>query len=449
MITDFKTHFRKNLTLAYPVMLSHLGQVTVHVADSMMVGRIGKEPLAGASFANSVFIVFLVMGIGMSYAITPQTAQADGEKNIPKLTEILKNGLLVNTIFGILLTSIILLSQDLFWHFNQPEIVVKLALPYLQVIAISLIPFMIYQAFRQFAEGLGHTKQAMYITVTANILNIILNYIFIFGKLGFEPMGLYGAGLATMISRVFMAILMASFVYFNHRFAAYWEVFTIGNFSWILVKQNLKLGLPMAFQLIFEVTTFSIAAIMIGWMGATPLAAHQIAINLASITYMIALGIASAATIRVGNQLGRKDHKTMRDAALTCYIMAIAFMSLAAVVFIFGRGFLPTLYIEDVQVIRQATVLLIVAGLFQLSDGIQVIGLGALRGMSDVKIPTLITLVAYWIVGLPLGYTLGFTFDQGATGVWIGLLAGLSIAALLLYLRFNLLSKKLIDSGSV
>jgi len=430
-------------------MLSHLGQVTVHVADSMMVGRLGKEPLAGASFANSIFVIFLVMGIGMSYAITPQTAQADGERNVLKLTEILKHGVLVNTIFGLILTAFILFGQDALWYLNQPEIVVELALPYLRIIAISLIPFMIYQAFRQFAEGLGYTKQAMYITVAANILNIILNYIFIFGKLGFEPMGLYGAGLATLISRILMAALMMSYVYFSKQFTQYWKVFTFGNFTYYLVKENLKLGIPMAFQLIFEVTTFSIAAIMIGWMGATPLAAHQIAINLASVTYMVALGIAAAATIRVGNQLGQKDYHTMRNVALTCYIMAIMFMSFTAVVFIMGKNFLPTLYIDDVQVIRQAAVLLIVAGLFQLSDGIQVIGLGALRGMSDVRIPTLITLIAYWIVGLPLGYLLGFIFDLGAMGVWIGLLAGLSMAALLLFIRFNWQSKKLIEGKMI
>lgn len=425
-------------------MFSQLGQVTVHVADSMMVGRLGKEPLAGASFANSIFVIFLIMGIGMSYAITPQTARADGEKNIPKLTEILKHGLLVNTIFGLLLTSIIMIGQDWLWHLNQPETVVELALPYLKIIAISLIPFMVYQAFRQFAEGLGYTKQAMYITVSANVLNIVLNYIFIFGKLGFEPMGLYGAGLATLISRIMMATFMISFVYFNHRFAQYWKEFTYGNFTIKLIKENLRLGIPMAFQLIFEVTTFSVAAIMIGWMGAAPLAAHQIAINLASVTYMVALGIAAAATIRVGNQLGQKNYKTMRNAALTCYIMAMVFMSFTAVVFIVGKNFLPTLYIHDAQVIQQAAVLLIVAGLFQLSDGIQVIGLGALRGMSDVRIPAAITLVAYWLIGLPLGYLLGFTLNQGAMGVWYGLLAGLTISAILLFIRFNNESKKLI-----
>ena len=425
-------------------MLSHLGQMTVQVADNMMVGRLGKESLAGASFANSIFVVFLVMGIGMSYAITPITAQADGEKNVPKLIEILKHGFLVNIVFGLILNLALISITDWLWYFNQPEIVVELAIPYLSILAISLIPFMLDQAFRQFAEGLGYTKQSMYITISGNVLNIILNYIFIFGKLGFDQMGLYGAGLATLLSRVFMAILMICFVYFNKRFSKLWKAFRFRGVSWNLTTEILKLGFPMSFQFIFEVSTFSFAAVMIGWMGTSPLAAHQIAINMASITYMIALGISSAATIRVANQLGQKDYITLRNAALTCFIMAIAFMSVTAMLFIFGRNYIPTFYISDMEVIAQAAFLLIVAGLFQLSDGIQVVGLGALRGMSDVKIPTIITLIAYWIIGLPLGYLLGFTFEQGAPGVWYGLLAGLSIAAILLFIRFNNQSKKMI-----
>jgi MATE family multidrug resistance protein len=444
LITDFKNHLNTNLKLAYPVMLSHLGQVLVHVADSMMVGRFGgSEPLAAAVFAGSFFSVFLVMGIGMSFAITPQVAQADGGNNPSRIIEILKHGLLVNSLFGLLLASILFFGREGLWFFDQPDNVVKLAIPYLQIISISLFPFMVFQAFRQFAEGLGYTKQAMYITIAANIINVGLNYVFIFGRFGFPPMGLYGAGLATLISRVVMALMMVAFVYFNHRFGKYWKVFVWGNFSPPLIRKTLQLGIPIAFQTTFEVTTFGIAVILIGWLGEIPLAAHNIAINMASITYMVSLGISTTAMIRVGNQLGRKDYSTMRAAAQVCFVMVTVFMSLMAVVFVVGRGFFPTMYIEDQAVVHQAAQLLIVAGLFQLSDGIQVVGLGALRGMSDVKVPTLITLLAYWGFGLPMGYLLGFNFEMGAMGVWYGLLAGLSVAAMLLFIRFNLLSKKL------
>jgi multidrug resistance protein, MATE family len=441
----FRTHFRKNFSLAYPVMLSHFGQMMVGVADSVMVGRIGAVPLAAASLGNSVFVIFLVFGIGISFAITPLTAQSDGGGNRAKIREILRHGALVSFITGLVLFAVMYSGRNLILYMNQPEDVAALAIPYFTVIGASIIPFMIFQAFRQWAEGLGYTRQAMVITVAANLVNIGLNYVLIYGKLGFAPMGLFGAGLATLISRVFMAVLMLGFVLGDRRFTVYRPMLSALRLEFPMLRRLLSLGFPMALQLIFEVTSFSIAAIMVGWLGATQLAAHQIAINLASITYMVALGISTAATIRVGNHLGRKEYRSMRELVFTAYLMALAFMSITGLLFIFGRNFLPLMYIEDVSVHGTAAVLLIVAGLFQLSDGAQVVGLGALRGMSDVRTPTLITLVAYWLLGLPVGYVLGFPLGMGALGIWIGLLGGLTAAAVLLFRRFDALTRKLLD----
>ena len=423
--------------LAVPVMLSHVGQVTVMTADNVMVGHVGKESLAAASFANSVFVIFLVIGIGLSYAITPLTAQADGEDDENKLRVLLKHSIFMGVVFGVLLSLIIFLNVDILYLFKQPENVVKLAIPYLSIIAFSLFPFLIFQSMRQFVEGLGYTRQSMYITIAANLINIILNYVLIFGEFGFPEMGLNGAGLATLISRILMMLFMYAFVRFNHRFSNYWRHALQVRLRWHIFKKMLNLGIPMAFQLIFEVGAFSVTAIMIGWMGTTALAAHQIAINMASITYMAALGIASAATIRVGNQLGMKNYKMLREAVFTCFIMVTAFMALMAVLLVVGRHFWPSLYIDDDEVHMVAASLLIVAALFQLSDGIQVVGLGALRGMSDVIRPALITFVAYWGIGIPLGYWLGFYGGLGPVGVWIGLLVGLTSAAVLLFYRFN------------
>jgi len=423
--------------LALPVMLSHIGQVTVMTADNVMVGHIGKESLAAASFANSVFVIFLVIGIGLSYAITPLTAQADGEDDDNKLSVLLKHSIFLGIVFGVLLSLTIFLNVNILYFLKQPENVVQLALPYLSIIALSLFPFLIFQSLRQFVEGLGYTRQSMYITIAANLINIFLNYVLIFGKFGFPHMGLNGAGLATLISRIFMMLFMYAFVRFNQRFSRYWIDSSKILLSWSIVKKMLNLGVPMAFQLIFEVGAFSVTAIMIGWMGSTALAAHQIAINMASITYMAALGIASAATIRVGNQLGMKNYKMLREAVFTCFIMVTAFMILMAALLVTGRHFWPSLYIDNSEVQMVAASLLVVAALFQLSDGIQVVGLGALRGMSDVKRPTLITFVAYWGIGIPLGYWLGFHGGMGPVGVWIGLLVGLTIAAVLLFYRFN------------
>lgn len=433
---------RITFLLAYPVMLSQLGQILVGVSDSVMVGQLGTAPLAGVSLGNSIFILFLTFGIGISYGITPLVAKADGERDNKKIIEILKQGFLVNGVTGILLFILLFLTSFVFPYLNQPGEVIILAKPYFLIISCSIIPFMVFQVFRQFAEGLSLTRQAMIITVSGNILNVFFNYLLIFGKLGFPAYGLMGAGIATLISRIYMALAMILFVGYGGFFKPYWAHFNKKGIDKSIIRNILNIGLPSGMQFIFEVGAFSLAAIMIGWLGASSLAAHQIAINLAAITYMMATGLATATTIRVGNQLGRKDYQSMRLVGFTGFYMSAVFMGLNAIILILGRHFFPSLYISEQEVIGIASSLLFIAAIFQLSDGIQVVGLGALRGMADVKMPTLITLVAYWILALPLGYILGFSLHMGALGIWIGLLAGLTVAAVLLYIRFDRLSQR-------
>lgn len=434
--------------LAYPVMLSQLGQIMVGVSDSVMVGQLGTEPLAAVSLGNSIFVLFLTFGVGISFGITPLVAKADGERNSKTIIEVLKHGFLVNGVTGFVLFFLLFLTSFIFPYLNQPEGVVVLAGPYFIIISFSIIPFMIFQVFRQFSEGLSLTRQAMIITISGNILNVFLNYLLIFGKFGFPSYGLLGAGIATLIARIYMALAMMLFVKYGHYFKQYWAHFSKKGFDRNLVQNILHIGLPSGLQFIFEVGAFSFAAVMIGWLGASSLAAHQIAINLAAITYMMATGLAAATTIRVGNQLGRKDFRSMRMAGFTGFFMSGTFMGINAIILILGRFYFPSLYIHETEVIEIASTLILIAALFQLSDGIQVVGLGALRGMADVRIPTLVTLVAYWVLALPLGYFLGFKLNLGASGIWIGLLAGLTITAVLLYIRFDRLSRLKIDSNA-
>lgn len=443
---SFKEHFRKNFQLAYPVMLGHLGHVMVGVADSIMVGQIGSAPLAAASLANGIFVVLLTFSIGFSSAITPLTALADGENNLSKAAQYFNHGFILNATIGILFSLLFVFGAPVLRLLNQPEDVVTLALPYFRVVSLSLIPFMFFQTAKQFIEGLSQTRQAMYIIVLSNLLNILLNYLLIFGKLGFPALGLMGAGIATLISRVLMAIIMNIYLVKSKRYRQYLQNFSFRKFSRPIFRQISRIGLPTGFQYIFEVGAFSMAVVLMGWLGETEQAAHQIAINLASISYMLAAGIAAAATIRVGNQLGRRDKATLRAAGFTSYLMSVALMATAALIFITSRYFLARLYIDDQAVVDLAAQLLIIAAFFQLSDGIQVVGLGALRGMADVKIPTLITLVAYWILGLPVGYVLAFVVGWGPHGIWIGLLIGLTAAAVLLSIRFHYVSNRIIKT---
>ncbi len=435
------THYRKNLILATPVMLSQLGHVMVGVVDSMMVGQLGAVPLAAASLANAVFMLFFTFGIGVSYAITPLVASADGSNEPEKAGSALKSGFLINIVTAAIILLVVLLGTPILHHLDQDPAVVELAVPYLIIISISIFPFMIFQTFRQFTEGISMTQEAMYIVLFSNAVNIGLNYILIFGKLGFPAMELNGAGYATLASRVVMGGLMALLVFKHKKITPYLPTNFFRDYDFKTVKKMIQVGVPTGLQFAFEISAFGGAAILMGVLGVVQQAAHQIAINMAAISYMMASGLAASATIRVGNQLGKKDFPNLRRAVFTLYVMVLILMSIWALVFIVQKNWLPTLYISDSAVIEQAATLLIFAALFQLSDGAQVLGLGALRGLSDVKIPTLLTFIAYWVLGIPIGYLLGFTFGMGGTGIWIGLTVGLTIVAVALFLRFERLSR--------
>lgn len=423
-------------------MLSMLGQVMTGVADSIMVGWTGATPLAASSFANVFFTIPLFFGVGVSYAITPLVAEADGSGDASRVVAVLKNGTFINLATGLLLVVLIFAIEPLLIHLNQPVEVVRLALPYLSIVALSILPTMVFQTYRQFAEGLHDTRMAMIVVIGSNLLNVLLNYLLIFGKFGFPELGLNGAGWATLISRVVMGLSMFLYVYYAPKFHAYRGGFSITGYSKKLINQMLHIGIPAGSQFIFEAGAFGLSAIMMGWFGTTALAAHQIAINLATISYMTTSGLASAATIRVGHFLGKKNRKQLTNAAYTLIIMALGLMVAWAVLFIIGRYLLPTLYIRDTDVITLTASLLVIAGFFQLSDGMQVVCAGALRGLQDVKIPSLLIFVAYWIIALPLGYYLAFTLELGPSGIWYGLLIGLTLVAGALFVRLRGLMQK-------
>lgn len=439
----YKSHVRQGFLLAYPVMLSMLGQVMTGVADSVMIGWTGATPLAAASLANVVFTILLTFGIGVSYAITPLVAEADGAGNKNKIVDVLRNGALINLITSIVLIILAIPAGYLLTVIDQPVDAVTLALPYLWIIIGSIIPTMVFQTYRQFGEGLHRTRMAMVIVITSNLINIGLNYLLIYGHWGFPELGLNGAGWATLISRTIMGLWMAGYIYYGEKFKDYRSGFSFGGYSKSLINKMLHIGIPAGIQFIFEVSAFGFSAIMMGWLGTTALAAHQIAINLATISYMTTSGLGAAATIRVAKFLGLKDISTMRVAAFSLIGLAMVVMMAWAILFIGAKDYLPGLYIEDVEVISVASSLLIIAGFFQLSDGLQVVCMGALRGLQDVKIPSVLIFVAYWVIALPLGYWLAFKLHFGPSGIWYGLLIGLTITGVLMLYRFNKLSKKI------
>lgn len=444
LLHKYKPHYYDNLKLAIPVVISQLGHTLVQTSDIIIIGHFaGTVALAGVSLGSSIFSVVLLIGIGISYGSTPLIAQNNGRNNYDECGQLLSNSLFINLLTGIILFATVLLGAIcLLGHLHQSPEVITQTKPFLILLALSLIPMLIFNTFKQFAEGLGFTKQAMLISIWGNILNICLGIIFVKGLFGIAPMGIRGVGYSTLIDRSVMAIVMSTYVFRSHNFKKYLKTFAIKNIDRVRSLKILKIGVPVALQYTFEIGAFSGAAIIIGSISYVALAAHQVAINLASITYMMSSGLAAAAAIKSGNYFGAKDHQNLRTSALSSYHIVMVFMFATALLFTFGNHFLPWIYTSDNAVIVIAAQLLIIAALFQLFDGAQVVGLGILRGMGDVNIPTIITFIAYWIIGLPVGYWLGIYLKVGVTGVWYGLTLGLMASVIMLFIRFQIMSRK-------
>lgn len=433
-----------NLNIAFPVMLGQLGHVMVGLVDNLMIGRLGAAPLAAVSLGNSLVFIALSLGIGFSFAITPLIAEADGAEDIEKGRNYFHHGIILSTVTGIFLFLLLLLAKPILYHLDQPPEVVALAIPYLEIVAFSMVPLMIFQGYKQFADGLSQTKYAMYATLIANVVNVIFNFLLIYGIWIFPRLELEGAAIGTLISRFFMLWFIWEILRRKKKFKSYFIWTRKELLKPEIFKRLISLGLPTALQMFFEVAIFTGTIILAGTLGTNPQAANQIALNLASMTFMIAVGLGVTATIRVGNQKGLRNYRNLRRIAFSTFLLVFIIEAIFAVGFILMKDWLPTLYINNAEVILLASQLLIVAALFQLSDGLQVVILGALRGLQDVKIPTVICFIAYWIIGFPVSIYFGQANQLGSMGIWLGLLAGLTASAAMLHLRFNYLSKQLI-----
>lgn len=435
--------YKRNLTLALPIVLSQIGQVTVSLADNMMVGHVGTTELAAASFANSVFMIGMVFGMGVTMGLTPLVGKAYGRNEIHQAIVWLKNGISAHVVMAVALTLVMFGIYFFLPYMGQSKNVLALARPYYLMLCSSYLPFMLFFTIKQFFEGIGNTKMAMQITLTANLINILVNYLFIFGKFGFPELGLMGAGIGTLFSRICMPFLFAFFILRNNRFKRF---FIFAHYQKIIrndVVALLKIGIPIGFQLIVEVAAFGIGAVMMGWLGETQLAAHQVALGLATFTYMISLGVSQANTIRVSHQMGMKDYLSLRRAVFASTHLVLLFMSISALLFILGRNILPIMFTPDTEVIHVAAGLLVIAAIFQLFDGLQVVMQSSLRGMADVTQPMLIAFIAYLLIGIPTSYVFTFILHMGPQGIWYGYLVGLGTAGVLFYLRLIRLLKRL------
>ncbi|HEX9979340.1 MAG TPA: MATE family efflux transporter [Flavobacterium sp.] len=449
----YTKEFSHNLKLAYPVILGMLGHTLIGIVDNIMVGRLGITQLAAVSLANSMVFIAMSIGIGFSTAITPIIAEADAGKDSMRIRSAFHHGLILCSVLGLVLFTLVEFSKPLMVLLKQPKEVIALAMPYLDWVAFSLIPLIVYQGYKQFADGLSMTKYSMYAIVMANIVHVIINYVLIYGIWFFPRLGIIGAALGTVISRIMMVVFMHFILSRKEELKQYFHGFSFSILNKSTIRKIINLGLPSAMQMLFEVALFTAAIWLCGNIGKTSQAANQIALSLATVTFMFAMGLSVTAMIRVGNQKGLASFRQLVVVARSIFLLAVIIEIIFALFFIIFHNFLPHFFLRmdnsgemlaNSEVIAIASKLLIVAAVFQISDGVQVVVLGALRGLQDVKVPMYITFVAYWLIGFPISFILGQYTELKAVGVWIGLLAGLTAAALFLYIRFDKLTKKLI-----
>lgn len=442
---------RRLFKLALPVMITQVGQVSVQLFDNIMVGKLlGADALASVSLANGVFFSVFVLALGFSLAIPPLVSEAHSQNDHTTINRVFRHGFVVNMIIGLALVIAMLLAMPLLYHLNQPEKILPDTESYLRITIISIIPFMAFQTMREVSEGLSFTIGVTKATIIANVINIVLNYIFIKG-IGMDSLGVDGSAYASFIARIFMVIFLFYVMRKHPTTKRYMDDFSLKTklFQKKMFQTLIKLGLPTALQMFFEVTAFAGAAFICGLISANDIASHQIALSMASFTFNLSIGFSVASTVMIGRRAGERDFVGLQKVGINNMKIVFIFMAFCGLFFIVGRNILPTFFTkkEDVEVIMLASKLLIIAALFQLSDGVQVVALGILRGIQDVKIPSLITFIAYWIITIPLGYFLCVTMKMGAWGMWIALGLGLTISAIFLVMRFLKLSQRKIDAA--
>ncbi len=421
-----------NLRLAVPVVLSHTGQIVVQLVDNAMVGQLGRAALAGVGFAGAVFWAVFCLVMGITFGLTPLVGEMYAKGQHKLTASYFQNSILLYLLLGLVFFAVQYSAAYLMPYLGQQQEVVEQAVPYYKYLAWSVIPFMIYAPFKQFLEGVGNTTIAMVTVLTANIINIFLNWLLIWGNWGFPEMGAAGAGLATLISRCLTPLMIIGYFAAKWRYARYFKFFSWDCFSFRRMAALLKVGVPIGSQMMLENGAFVVTTFMMGWIGTAALAANQIAINFANFAFMVIVGIGASTTIRVSHEYGRKDFGSLRMATRAAYHLGIAWNMFTALVFIALRNYIPLIFTDDPEVISITSMLMVMVAAFQISDGIQAITIGALRGIQDVKILIWISLLAYIVINIPTGYLLAFGSGWGPAGLWGGFCVGITAAAFML-----------------
>ena len=438
--STYKTQYKENLKLALPVVFTQLGQILVQFADNVMVGRYGGEdalPLAAVSFGNSVFFLFFIAAIGITFGLTPLVGELFAQKQEKRLVELFQSGLRLYLAIGVVASLLLWLFVPALYFMGQPREVVDMAIPYYRYLMYSMPFTMLFFSSKQLLEGLGNTRAQMAATILCNGLNILLNWIFIYGKFGFREMGAEGAGLATFLARALLPLLMFGYMYYRSHYRIYFREFRLFGWSASDTKTLLKIGLPISAQVFLESSAFVFVGIMMGWFGTVAISANQITTTIANAAFNIVMAVGVASTIRISHSFGARNCNQIALAAKSSYHLAILWNTFAALLFILYRYEIAHLFTSNPEVIELTAQMMPFIALFQLSDGIQNVSVGVLRGLQDVKVIMPIAFVAYVVLNLPIGYLLGFTLGMGPVGLILSFTVGLTTAAILMILRIR------------
>lgn len=435
-----KRYYLENLKIAFPVILSFAGQQLVQVIDTIMVGRLGAVELSAVSLSGSIITNISMIGFGIAMSLTPLTGIHFARNEKQSSGILFQNSMFLNLILGLFLFSLLFLINPLLQCFGQPQSVLNILDGYYYTVSISLIPYLLFLTFKQFLEGLGNTFYSMAITIACNALNVLLNFGFIYGYMGFPELGVTGAGVATLISRAMMPIIFIILVMLKKEYRQYFSYFSLNAFSLKKIKELFKVGFPIATQMTLEMFSLTFMTIMMGWLGEKTLAANQIVQSMIGFSFMIANGVASASTILVSHDYGRKDIDSIKNHAYSAVHLGILIMIFFALLYAFGGDMLARIFTNDEEVVAITAKLFLVVAFFEIFDGTQVTALGALRGLTDVKRPMYYALICYIFVEIPVAYFMGFVLNLGAVGIVGGFMVGIFLAAILFLARFKKLT---------
>lgn len=431
------THYRALLGLGLPIVIGQIGVIVLGFADTIMVGHHSSVELAAASFVNNMFNLAIIFSTGFAYGLTPVVGRLFGEKKTFETGQVLKNSLLANTVLAALVCALLLALYLNLDRLGQPDELIPYMRPYFMVLFVSL-PFVLwFNAFKQFSDGITDTKVSMWILLGGNLLNIIGNYILIYGKLGLPEMGLTGAGLSTLISRILMVVAYVVLFFFTNRYRHFRKGFSTGKINRADFTLLNRLGWPIAAQMGMETASFSLSAIMVGWLGSTELATYQVMIAVSQICFMMYYGMGAAVSVRISNFLGQRDFYNVNRTANTGFHIILVMIICTSVPIYLLRHHIGGWFTDDASVSLMVAQVIVPFLLYQFGDGLQINFANALRGIADVRPMMLFSFIAYFVISLPLGYIFGFTLHWGITGIWMAFPFGLTSAGIMYYLRFR------------